>query len=205
MIHLITQENRALYRRDLLEMHRQRKALFVDQMHWPLACEEGLEIDQFDAPDSIYLLHFASSGELLASARLLPTSRPHLLDTVFPQLCAAGVPKGADIWEATRFCPLPTLESEARHQLLGVIISGILEAGLIFGMRAVTFVAGAALKPLALQAGWRAEALGPTLRYKRDRVSACIAALDPEGLARVRQRFGLSGPVLRYGPVRQAA
>ncbi|MEQ1708635.1 MAG: acyl-homoserine-lactone synthase [Terricaulis sp.] len=206
MMHLVTEENRDNYRRELLEMHAHRKRVFIDQLQWPLASEGDREFDEFDADSVVYLLHFGANGMLAASARLLRTDRPHLLDTIFPHLCEGDVPHGEFIWEATRFCPSPHIqEPHARRVLLGEIIAGILEAGLLFGMTDVTFVAGGALKPLALASGWTAKTLGPTQRYRRDRVTACVASIDAMGLRRVRERHNLSAPLLRFSPARQAA
>jgi acyl-homoserine lactone synthase len=206
MMHLVTDENRDLYRRELRAMHAQRKQVFIDLLKWPLASEGEFESDAFDTESAIYLLHFGLNGDLLASARLLRTDQPHLLDTVFPHLCEGDVPRGESIWEATRFCPSPELTAaELKRALLGEIIAGIIEAGLLFGMTEVTFVAGGALKPLALAAGWSARTLGASQRYKGDRVTACAAAVDAAGLRRVRARYGLSAPLLRYLPARKAA
>src|SRR5690242_11209188 len=101
-------------------MHRQRKELFVDQMGWPLRCYAGLEIDQFDTPEAIYLLDIAApSGALVQSARLLPSRLPHLLTGVFGALCADGPPVGDRTWEASRFCPAPSTQKGApRRELL---------------------------------------------------------------------------------------
>lgn len=206
MMHLVTTENRDAYRRELAEMHAQRKRVFIDQLEWPLKCDGDLEFDQFDGRDPIYLLHLDMAGSLRASARLLRTDQPHLLSEVFPHLCEEGVPSGASIWEATRFCPSPQVQDPAEKRvLLGEIIAGILEAGLLFGMSEVTFVAGGALKPLALASGWSARPLGATQRYKRDRVTACAASVDALGLRRVREKYGLIAPLLRYIPGRVAA
>lgn len=206
MMHLVTGENRQNYPRELRQMHAHRKQVFVDQLQWPLPCDGALEFDDFDSERAVYLLHVNALGKLSASARLLPTDQPHLLDTVFPHLCEGEIPRGRLIWEATRFCPAPDIqEPTARRALLGEIIAGILEAGLLFGMTEVTFVASGALKPLALASGWSARPLGPSQRYQRDRVTACIAAVDALGLRRVRDHYGLSAPLLRYSPARQAA
>ncbi|MBY0563101.1 MAG: hypothetical protein K2P58_02850 [Hyphomonadaceae bacterium] len=204
-MHLVTAENRALYEAELREMHAQRKQVFIDQLCWPLANEGDFEFDSFDSDAALYLMHFARDGSLLASARLLRTDLPHLLNTVFPHLCEQEPPRGETIWEATRFCPAPHLDPEVRRALLGQIIAGILEAGLLFGMTHVTFVAGAALKPLALSAGWGVHPLGKSHRYKRERVTACVASVDAVGLRRVRERYGLTAPLLRYQPARRAA
>lgn len=204
MIHVITEENRSEFRSELLAMHRQRKAVFVDQMKWPLPCEEGLEIDEFDADDVTYLLYF-DEGRLRASARMLPTDRPHLLGSMFADLCPDGVPAGPAIWESTRFCPHPDSEPEQRRWLLGVMIAGMMEAALLFGVEQITFVAGGALKPVALAAGWEARALGPTARRSRDRITACAAAVTPQGLREVRARHGLVRPLISYAPRRRRA
>lgn len=206
LTHLVTQENRRSYRRELREMHVQRKRLFVDQLGWPIEHSGEMEADAFDTDAALYLLHFDGAGRLLASARLLRTDQPHLLDTVFSHLCTDAVPHGEHIWEATRFCPSPEIQdSQSRRVLLGEIIAGILEAGLLFGMSHVTFVASGALKPLALASGWTVTTLGPAQRYQRDRVTACIASVDALGLRRVRERHNLVAPLLRYSPARIAA
>lgn len=206
MMHLVTSENSDGYRDELLEMHAHRKRVFVDQLRWPLPVEGDLEFDDYDGEQALYLLLLDARGGLKASARLLRTDRPHLMSEVFLHLCASAPPQGASIWEATRFCPSPEIvQSADRRLLLGEIIAGILEAGLLFGMSQVTFVAGGALKPLALAAGWSAKPLGATQRYLGDRVTACVAAVDTDGLRRVRERYRLVAPLLRYVPARRAA
>ena len=205
MIHIVTAENREEFRSELLAMHRQRKAVFVDQMKWRLVCEEGLEIDEFDAEDVTYLLYLEGT-ELRASARMLPTDRPHLLGSLFADLCEGEVPAGPSVWESTRFCPCPEVsEPRERRHLLGVMIAGMLEAGLLFGIEQITFVAGGALRPVALAAGWDAHPLGPTVRRGRERLTACAATVSSEGLKRVREKHGLSYPLIRYAPMRDAA
>lgn len=205
MIFLVTGENRGEFYRELTEMHRQRKRVFVDQLGWQLECAEGLETDEFDGPEAIYLL-LVERDELLASARMLQTDRPHLLGSVFPYLCPDGVPTGQTIWESTRFCPSPdVLDPAEKRRLLGVMIAGMIEAALLFGVDQITFVAGGALKPVALAAGWAAKPLGPTIKSRGDRLTACVADATPDGLRRVREKHGLLQPLVRYAPVRRAA
>lgn len=203
MIHIITAENRQLYFNELREMHQQRKRVFVDELGWPLDCAEGLEIDEYDSAHIIYLLYFDDDA-LLGSIRMLPTDRPHLMGDVFAGLCPNGVPQGPAIWEATRFCPAPTLDAQQKRWMLGALIGGMIECALLFGIEHITFVAGGALKPLALKAGWSARALGPPVRREGDRLTACIADADPASLRRVRANFSLPNPLTRYA-IRKAA
>ena len=56
MIHIITAENRHLYRHALMEMHIQRKQVFIDDLGWPLNADSGIEIDAYDSEDAVYLI-----------------------------------------------------------------------------------------------------------------------------------------------------
>ena len=56
----------------------------------------------------------------------------------------------------------------------------------------------AALLPLALECGWSAARLGPTLPDGDDEITAVVASITPEGLRAVRGRLGISGPVTRF-------
>jgi N-acyl-L-homoserine lactone synthetase len=199
LIHIITEDNRRIFHDALTQMYQQRKTLFVDQMKWPLETWADLEIDQFDRPGAIYLVETEASGRVLQSARLLPSTGPHLLSEVFSPLCAGEPPRGPNIFEASRFCPAPFVKKgEPRRRLLFRMIDAILETGLLFGIEQVSFVASAALAPLALNAGWDVVKLGPSMRMGRDRLSAMMADVSCVGLARVRMRNAITGPLTRF-------
>ncbi len=199
MIQIITRDNRRLFYHALMEMHRQRKQVFIDRMQWRLSESMGLEIDEFDSEEATYLVDVDAHGAVLQSARLLPTLAPHLMSEVFAQLCAEGPPRSAHVWEASRFCPAPSTPKGApRRELLARMIAGILETSILFGIEKVSFVAGAALAPLAAQAGWSVRALGAKQRVGRERLIAMLADVTSEGLAAVRQRARLTGPVTRF-------
>ena len=196
MIRVVTKRNRAANTRLLIEMHRQRRAVFVDRLGWRLTVSGGLEIDAYDGPAALYLLSMMQE-RLLSSARLLPTTQPHLMSARFAHLCPGGVPRGPGVWEASRFCVDPALCDRAtRRAQLGRIIAGILELGLARGLERVTFVAGSALLPLALSAGWAARPLGPAHRHGGDWIQAVAARVSQDGLDAVRARHGLDGPVI---------
>lgn len=206
MIHIITAENRRHFHHALMEMHRQRKAVFIDELKWSLEDTAGLEIDSYDSADAIYLIEADGPREqVTGSARLLRTTEPHLLGEVFPHLCAGAPPVGPNIWEATRFCPAPeTPRGAPRHEMLGRIIAGIMETALIFGIEQVTFVANAGLAPLAANAGWAARPLGPERGVGREKLRAFVADIDAIGLRTVRERNGIQGPLTRFMPGERA-
>lgn len=199
MIHIITSANRAEHLDLVRQMHVHRRIVFMEQLGWRLEAQDGLERDRFDTPEAIYLIETDISGaQVLQSARLLASLRPHLLSEVFSGLCIEGVPRGASIWEASRFCPAPsTPKGEARRRLLFRMIAAILETGLTCGIERITHVASAALAPLSMRAGWCVRPLGPPSRRGRDRVVALEAIVDREALERVRQLHALEAPLTR--------
>lgn len=201
MILIINAENRLLFAAELMEMHRQRKAVFVDRQGWNVPVIGDMEIDSYDSVQATYLIAMDDDGAqtVLASARLLPTIRPHLMADLFLAACGGVVPSGPSIWEVSRFCVNPRIvKRRQRVELLWQMVCAVIETTLLHGVDKVTFVANAALLPLALDCGWQAARLGPTLPDGDDEVTAVVASITPEGLRAVRSRLGIDGPVTRF-------
>jgi acyl-homoserine lactone synthase len=201
MILIINAENRSLFESELIEMHRQRKAVFVDGYGWNVPVSGDLEVDGYDGANTTYLVaKTGSSGaDVIASARLLPTVRAHLMADLFVAACAGNVPSGPTVWEVSRFCVNPRIASRRKRvQLLWEMACGVMETALLYGVEKVTFVANAALLPLAMQCGWSAVRLGPTLPDGDDEITAVAASITPEGLRATRSRLGVHGPVTRF-------
>src|SRR3546814_2143969 len=88
----------------LLEsMFEDRKRLFIDLLDWDLTVvDDRLEVDRFDDAYATYIIAADRAGRHLASMRLLPSTRPHLLGTLFERLCTEGVPVGPEDRKSTR-------------------------------------------------------------------------------------------------------
>lgn len=81
-----------------------RYRVFVQELGWPLPVNDGLERDEFDRPDTLYVIARHASGELCGCARLLPTDKPYLLSEIFPELMGdCPLPRATVIWELSRF------------------------------------------------------------------------------------------------------
>jgi N-acyl-L-homoserine lactone synthetase len=206
MVFIVTAENRHMFESDLLEMHQQRRRVFVEGLGWPLPLNGAMELDQYDGEDVIYLLVKDDlNARLRASVRLLRTDRPHPLLDLFQGLCDAGVPRGPDVREISRFCTCPGVTSRReRLALLWEIICACLETAFLFDIAQLTFVANRALRPLALNCGWEAVSLGSTQPDRHDEVTAIAAEVTRAGLRRVRERFGVPGPAIRFFPATRA-
>src|SRR5947209_11257592 len=100
---LITKENANLHRDLIEEVYRFRHRFFVEHMRWEnLRRPDGREIDSFDGPDAVHIVHKDDTGVFIYT-RLLPTTGPHLLQDVYPEILQGNVaPQGPDVWEWTR-------------------------------------------------------------------------------------------------------
>lgn len=94
-------------------MFRLRARYFNDMRGWDLPLEGGCEIDRFDGAGTLYAAALEDDGTLVGCFRLLPTDRPHLLDSCFPDLMATAAAggtmmRGPGLWEISRLAIIPT-------------------------------------------------------------------------------------------------
>ena len=86
-----------------IELFKYRHDIFVKKLGWELNTPDNIEVDQFDNEDSVYVIA-KKYEEIVGCARLLPTTRPYLLEEVFPELLnGLQPPKSEEIWEVSRF------------------------------------------------------------------------------------------------------
>ncbi len=93
------------FTQDLLsKVARYRYRVFIKQLGWQLKTNEEEELDQYDRPDTVYVIARDRGDQISGCARLLPTVRPYLLGEVFPQLLnGLPPPCSPDVWELSRF------------------------------------------------------------------------------------------------------
>lgn len=90
----------------LLSMHRDRAAHFGERLGWPVKINErGMECDQYDDADSLYIICSEGSAHL-ASMRLRRLDKPTMVVEHFLANLNQLPPRryGINIWEVTRFC-----------------------------------------------------------------------------------------------------
>ena len=174
-------------RQVLHAMFRARKHVFVDILKWDVPVLGGqYEIDEFDDEHAIYVLILGKDGHHLASARLLPTTRPHILETLFPDLCTHAVPKGPRIFEITRFCLDPGQRARERRHARNLLVSTLVSFALQRGISIYTGVAELGWLQQILAFGWDCRPLGPPCGLERRMLGALaihIASDTPLRLA----------------------
>lgn len=142
-------------------MFEARKRVFVDLLKWEVPVLEGrYEVDQFDNEHATYLVIGSERGSHAGSTRLLKTTRPHILDTLFPQLCASPPPRGDGVLEITRFCLGREQNARERLETRNVLVSSLVRYALENDIKTYTGVADLGWLQQILAFGWRCRPLG---------------------------------------------
>lgn len=202
MIQLIRNTPRPLEHPMLRRMFAARKSAFVDLLGWDVPVVDGrFELDQFDDDDARYLIVTDAAGAHRASARLLPTTRPHLLDTLFPALCADAPPTGPAIFEITRFCLDRSLDARARRTARDALVVALVDHAVAHGITRYSAIAGLGWSRQVQAFGWRCRPLGPVQAIGGEQVTALEIAIEAD----TRALLAATGIIGAEAPVAVAA
>jgi len=162
-------------------MFAARKSVFVDLLRWNVPVRDGRhEIDQFDDDHARYLILLSDDGRHLASTRLLPTTRPHILDTLFSGLRERPLPRGADIFEITRFCLDRSLRAVERRRVRDQLVTAIVGHALNNGISGFTGVAEMGWFQQILSFGWDCRPLGLPVLHEGSLLCGLSIAIGPD-------------------------
>ena len=162
-----------------------RRKVFVETLGWALRTRDGMELDQFDRPDTLYLASQDEDGAINGCARLLPTHRPYLLGEIFPELMhGQPIPCSPTIWELSRFAAvdfnarggsaLAQFSSSIAVQLLRQAIACAAE----HGARRLITVSPIGIERLLRHTGVHAHRAGPPKIVDGHPIFACWIDVD---------------------------
>jgi acyl-homoserine lactone synthase len=198
MIHIVTAENEFHYRDAMEQAYRLRHRVFVKEMGWHnLAKPDGREIDQFDTKHAVHMLYI-EQDEVVGYQRMLPSTRPHLLSEIMPELCEVERPVGAHVWECTRHCVAPGRRERGRFAtpIANALLSGMVEWGLECGISTAIIEIDPLLLLRLVQLHFRMLPLGLPRRIGKQDVVAVTASFDERTLERLREMRGSRRRVL---------
>jgi len=154
-----------LFRRPALaeSMFRDRAAQFHHRLGWEVKVDgRGLEFDQYDDLNPLYVIMEDDEGQHVGSGRLMPTTGRTMLKEHFSDLTDGVQIESALIWETTRFCVSPQIAGDRRLAMRAP--AALLWAGCEIALRSgVEFYAGVFSAPMLRvykAAGWMPEVLG---------------------------------------------
>lgn len=145
-----------------------------------------MERDQFDHPNTLYVIAREPNGAICGCARLLPTTEPYLLSEIFPTLLAGlPAPRTRDVWELSRFAaattdPNSTLNAGVNtRKLLAAAVATAVEQG----ARRLITVSPLGIERLLHRMGIHAHRAGPPLQVKGKPIVACWIEIDEQTAA----------------------
>ncbi|KVX84121.1 acyl-homoserine-lactone synthase [Burkholderia ubonensis] len=169
------------------DIGRYRRRVFVEQLGWALpSANEIYERDQFDRDDTVYVFARNGNGEMCGCARLLPTTSPYLLNTLFADLLAEGVtpPQSAAVWELSRFAATGEAGSaEAAAWAVRPMLAAVVECAAQLGARQLIGVTFASMERLFRRIGVHAHRAGSPKMIDGRMVVACWIDIDPQTFA----------------------
>lgn len=172
----------------LRAMFEDRKSVFVDLLKWDVPVLDGrFEIDQFDNGHATYLIIADEEGDHLGSARLLPTTRPHILDSLFAGLCETPPPTGPRVAEITRFCLSRRRNATSRRRTRDQLVTALVTHALESEIRTYTGVAEISWLQQILAFGWDCRPLGEPRRTDCGMIGALAIEIGLETPDRLAQ------------------
>src|SRR5437870_2928884 len=114
--------------------HRLRYRMFVERQKWTVPSYNQIEYDEFDTPAATYILTVDEHYRTLGTMRLIPTTRPYMVESLWPALVDTELPHCDSVWEASRFCCDRDLDAASRRQVVAQSILGCLEFGIANGI-----------------------------------------------------------------------
>lgn len=94
MLHIIAAKNILDHHLELDQSFRLRHKVFVEEKGWEdLRRENGRETDRFDDEHAVHMLYI-EDGRVIGYQRMLPSTRPHILSEILPELCEGERPVG---------------------------------------------------------------------------------------------------------------
>lgn len=166
-----------------------RHKVFIEQLGWELDTPEGLERDQFDHDDTLYVIAKDDQQHIVGCARLLPTTDPYLLEEVFPELLNGQTPpKDPSVWELSRFSAFDLNANDLPRpgQFSSEVTVDLLKNALKYakdcGATQVISVSPIGVERLLRRAGFRAHRAGPPKIIDGYPLIACIIPLSDNHL-----------------------
>lgn len=103
----------------LIEMHRVRKFIFKDRMGWDIdISDDGLEIDNYDLPETVYILARDNKKRISGVWRMLPATSPSMIRDLWPEFLEEfHMPHDFFTWEVSRF-GVHNYDSDRKSDLL---------------------------------------------------------------------------------------
>jgi len=171
--------------------------MFVERQNWNVPSYKQIEYDEFDTPAATYILTVDENDRALGATRLVPTTRPYMVASLWPDLVSVELPRCDSVWEASRFVCERNLDSAIRRRVVAHLILGCQEFGVATGILQYLGVMPIQMFKRVIAANrCPISYLGPTRRLNGHQIVAAYIDVSPSTLDAVQRHTGIRGPVL---------
>ena len=165
-----------------LGMYRLRHEVFHDRLGWDVNSDNGMEHDEFDEANPVYVLVKNEGNEVQGCWRLLPTTGPNMLRDTFSELLhGQPAPQQAAVWELSRFAMSSSKLDRSGYGLSNTPIQ-MIQAAVRFaqknGIERYVSVTSVAVERMFLKLGISMTRLGAPIKIGRILTVACTLEID---------------------------
>ncbi|WP_323141180.1 acyl-homoserine-lactone synthase [Massilia phyllosphaerae] len=187
-MNVIAGNSRAFSESKFSQVASYRYKVFIETLGWELQTKYGEELDQFDRPDTVYVVSQDDQDQVNGCARLLPTSRPYLLGDIFPQLLnGMPLPCSDEVWELSRFAAVdfnsPTATSalsQFSSEIAVTLLRESIACAAAHGAKRLITVSPVGIERLLRRAGFHCHRAGPPMIIDGHPIFACWIEVEPQ-------------------------
>lgn len=188
---VVDASKRECYADEIDAYFRLRADVFVKELKWSaMTVVDGRERDQFDHEDAIHVLAL-DDGQVVGGVRLLPTTRPVLINTVFPQAIAMPLEIGPRFYEWSRIFVVRSHRGEgALSPTTGAIICGLFEYLLAIDCASLHAVGETWWMPRFIGLGLEPRPLGMPFDHEHYSLVGFTIVPSAEKVVRMKEIYG---------------
>ena len=193
MLLTVNEDQRSEYSDIFRQMYELRARQFKDRRGWRVDVTNGMERDRFDELNPLYICVVSPDRKkLMASLRLLPTTGPHMLSDVFPEVMG-GAPIIRDplILESSRFCVDTQMAKgfgpEGINYVTRQLLLGLFATAHDRGIKQIISVFDVYMERILARSGCIFDRVGPVQRYDNLRTVGGLFQVGPEVIGALRR------------------
>lgn len=177
----------------LYEMFKTRTKIFKEKKGWDIELDEaGLDIDNYDVANTIYIIKLNESGVVTGTWRFLLNTEPSMIKDLWPQYTASlPVPVDCNMCETSRFgVHVDTLDKAERNRAVNTITSELIialnQVCILCGITDMFTLYGVALKRLMKRIGFNPIAVSDVIPLEGKATLTARFRMDEAMLAQLR-------------------
>lgn len=184
--------------KSIIEMHKVRKLIFKDRMGWDVdLTQEGLEVDNYDLPETVYIIARDNLNRVAGVWRILPSSCPSMIRDIWPDfLNSFDMPINDSAWEASRFGvqayhdnPKDNIRSVSK--ITSELIVALLKVCVITGIESIYTMYNLQIARSVRKVGFFAEETSKEILIEDKPSVVGRVRTDAEALVRVQEKTGI--------------